>query len=394
MTRKRLALRALATGGLAGFLFLSAWNTGSAQAPAVVARITVEGASATWSATLAGPEAARPAAQAVAPRIVTEYAAASSRTALARPVAAEQAAQTVAPRIIVDYASASSLHGLQHPWPVVLPPPPPAVGALRVAPGEELLSIAVNAPRSVLLLVDASGSMDEVVEGVSKIEIARARLLEIVGAMPSALEVGLLVFKDCGAIELAVPVGPLDRKRLADVIHAIRPVASTPIAGAIAMVPSAMAGRPQPYLVILLTDGMETCGGDPVHAARDLMARGYDLRMHVIGYDVAQYADAQRQLRQIAAEAGGSYFDATTTEELRRALVLLTPVRYTVYSNGAVVVGDGVVGDDPRELPVGSYRVVIQAAEGDLVVEVVVKEKATTTVWLDHVRGSFRTRVE
>jgi len=367
--------------------------TGLAQVPAVLPRIRVQNASATWSTPLTPTPALGQAASAVAPRITVEYASASWEVRLAPSTPLATAAAAVVPRIVVEYASAAIRYTLARPSFAVMPVREP-VGTLRVAPGQELERTAGTAPRSVLLLVDSSGSMADEVDGVPKIEVARAVLLELVGAIPDEIEVGLLVFKDCAVIELTVPVGPLDRTRLAAAIRALRPMASTPIAGAIARVPGALAGHPEPYLVVLVTDGAETCGGDPVHAARDLIATGYRLTLHVIGYDVAGHADVQRQLREIAAAGRGSYFTADTAKELRTALRLATPVRYRVFLRGGGEVASGTVGDPTRGLRAGVYTVVIETVEGALTVDVTVQDGVLTTVWLDYIKGVFQARVE
>lgn len=272
-------------------------------------------------------------------------------------------------------------------------PPIPAIGTLEVVRGEVLQEVADEAPASVLLVVDASFSMRERVEGRPKIDIAQEVLLDVVEVMPDILNVGLMVFRDCGVIDVDVPVVPLDRDRLSEAIKAIRPRGSTPIAGAIDLVPSVMEGHPEPYLVILVSDGMETCRGNPVQAARDLMAKGYELRMHVIGYDVERYARVQQQLREIAAEAGGRYFSADSTRALVEAFILITPVAYEVYDSDDVLVYAGIVGDEGRELPTGSYSVVMRTVMGELFTGIVIQEGITTTLLLDYVEGVFRTRI-
>lgn len=383
LRRRWWAAILLVTIGLGGF----------AQAPAVLARISVERATATWSATVAYPEAAASSAQKVAPRILLDNAAVSSGLYLVRP----EHTRDVAPRVLLDYAAVSWSHPLERPLFASAPAPPPPrepTGKLRVALGEELAGIVVRSPRSVLLVVDASGSMDEVVDGQRKMDTAKAVLLDLVAAMPAELAVGLLVFKDCAAIDLVAPVGPLDRQQLGERIRAIQPVAGTPITKAIERVPSALAGHPQPYLVVLVTDGMETCGGNPVRAGQDLMSMGFDLRIHVVGYDVAGFEDVQRQLREIAAAGGGTYFNADTTEALRTALQVATPVAYRVYDAANALVASGTVGDEPRELRAGTFRVVISTVRGDLTVAVTVKDQTETTVWLDLKGGVFQTRVE
>lgn len=64
-----------------------------------------------------------------------------------------------------------------------------------------------------------------------------------------------------------------------------------------------------------MTDGIETCGGDPVAAARALKESGIAVTVDVVGFDVASSAE-QAALRQVAEATGGEYADAQGAAEL------------------------------------------------------------------------------
>jgi Ca-activated chloride channel family protein len=64
----------------------------------------------------------------------------------------------------------------------------------------------------------------------------------------------------------------------------------------------------------VVSDGKETCQGDPVVAARALAAKG--TTVHTVGFVVD--TAARGQLQAIARATGGTYFDAPVGPELRR----------------------------------------------------------------------------
>jgi Ca-activated chloride channel family protein len=72
-------------------------------------------------------------------------------------------------------------------------------------------------------------------------------------------------------------------------------------------------------LIILLSDGIETCDEDPAEAVKFLQELGIDFTIHVIGLDVDDAA--REQLQQLAAVAGGIYHDADSEADLDNALV-------------------------------------------------------------------------
>jgi hypothetical protein len=74
--------------------------------------------------------------------------------------------------------------------------------------------------------------------------------------------------------------------------------------------------------MILVSDGIETCGGDPLAAVRDLAAKGFKVKVHTIGFDVD--AAARAQLEAISTATGGEYVDARSASALADTLRTLT----------------------------------------------------------------------
>jgi Ca-activated chloride channel family protein len=80
--------------------------------------------------------------------------------------------------------------------------------------------------------------------------------------------------------------------------------------------------REKPAIVVLLTDGEETCGGDPCATAARLKAEGLNLVVHVIGYQMREAAGTLGtvQSRCMAQATGGQYAHADSVEDIKRAL--------------------------------------------------------------------------
>ena len=71
---------------------------------------------------------------------------------------------------------------------------------------------------TLLLVVDASGSMWGQVDGENKIVIARRVLAELVDGLADGTEVGVIAYGhrregDCDDIETVIAIGPFDRDR-------------------------------------------------------------------------------------------------------------------------------------------------------------------------------------
>ena len=81
---------------------------------------------------------------------------------------------------------------------------------------------------------------------------------------------------------------------------------------------------------LVVSDGKETCQGDPCELVRSLRNRGVEITVHVVGFDVT--AEEREQLNCVAEAGGGKYADAATADELTAAL---SDIRQSVVSEVA-----------------------------------------------------------
>jgi Mg-chelatase subunit ChlD len=175
----------------------------------------------------------------------------------------------------------------------------------------------------LLFILDGSGSMWGQVDGVAKIATAKQALAGLIGDLPSETNVGLMAYGhrregDCGDTEILYPVSNFDTERLKPVIEAITPRGKTPIAAALQQAAAAMPVSDRPANVLLISDGLETCGGDPCAAARALGDLGIDTRVHVVGFDLTQ--EENEALQCIAENGGGNYYAANDAESFTDAV--------------------------------------------------------------------------
>ncbi|MDF2766136.1 MAG: hypothetical protein K0S81_3130, partial [Rhodospirillales bacterium] len=176
------------------------------------------------------------------------------------------------------------------------------------------VSGAARAETNVMFIVDASGSMKKAVEGEPRMTAAKRVLGEALAAMPADARLGMLVYghrkaKDCKDIELVAPIGAEDAGALADRVQELTPKGETPIAAALqAAAKSFLAFKGQQNTIVLVTDGIEECKGDPCAAARAIRDAGLDLKVDIVGFTLKE---EQRKLIQcVADETGGTYYDA------------------------------------------------------------------------------------
>jgi hypothetical protein len=193
---------------------------------------------------------------------------------------------------------------------------------------------------------------------------------------------------DCSDVELVSPLAPLNRDGLLGQINGIVPVnlSRTPIAASLAAVGADLGSAPGETLVVLLSDGEESCDGNPVDEATRLHAAFPNVRVSVVGFDIAP--ELQQRLAAIAEAGGGNYFGAADVNELGAALKQALTLRYRVVGSDGGELGSADVGQS-LNLPVGSYKVLIGGARPLLDQTVEIRKGMATLMSLSNTQGQL-----
>src|SRR4051794_8205834 len=97
-------------------------------------------------------------------------------------------------------------------------------------------------------------------------------------------------------------------------VNALEPDGFTPLTSAVAQAATVLDYRNKPALVVLFTDGEETCDGNPCELAKVLKATGEAITVHVIGYRMKDIISARekgvRQMKCLASATGGRFISA------------------------------------------------------------------------------------
>jgi hypothetical protein len=200
---------------------------------------------------------------------------------------------------------------------------------------------SLNAPSRVVMLLDTSGSMalpleanaDEMREIVNavmhgdvpailkfqalvaatppeatRLGAARRAMSTAVEAIPGSAEIGLITFGACGIVDDRGVFSASQRPALLQTMSEIQPASGTPLASgleAAARLESA-SGR---TVITLISDGAESCGGDPCAVARALKQTHPKLSANVI--DISGEGGATC----VAEATGGRVFTPSKMED-------------------------------------------------------------------------------
>lgn len=210
--------------------------------------------------------------------------------------------------------------------------------------------------RNVIIILDASNSMADPIQGSTKWEQARRALKETLSSMPPDVRVGLRVYghkyfksggtgffgifdngqddqKNCVQSELVVPLGVNNRDQMYQQLDFIQPTGRTPITFSIRQaLANDFNNMPGKRSIILISDGRETCSDvDPCTDAVKMVRSGAmkNVKINVVGYGL-QDPVAESQLKCVALSTKAKYYSADTYAKLANSLRDSVKTQYSV----------------------------------------------------------------
>lgn len=176
----------------------------------------------------------------------------------------------------------------------------------------------------ILFIFDASQSMYGTWGKNKKITIARKYLIQLIDSLEKTdnVQMALRVYghqspvppQDCSDTKLEIPFSKNNAPQIRQKLRYIIPKGTTPIANSLEL-----AANDFPpcdncrNIIILITDGIEACDGDPCQASLDLQKEGIVLKPFVIGIGIDPNF-------QNTFECVGNFYNTPTEEKFEEAL--------------------------------------------------------------------------
>ncbi len=199
--------------------------------------------------------------------------------------------------------------------------------------------IVQAAPQNIVLIIDASNSMNAVLSGQTLITTAKGAVSELLDTLPAGTDVGIIVYghrlpktnpKSCEDIQQMFPLTPLStavRDQMIAAVQKINAQGMTPLAAALTQAEGMFNNTSGKHVILLLTDGVETCNGDPVAVAAKLKALTPPIELDIVGFAVT--AQARDTLTKMAQSTGGEYRDVSAAKDLFAALAAAVATKTT-----------------------------------------------------------------
>jgi len=175
------------------------------------------------------------------------------------------------------------------------------------------------------LIIDYSGSMNaKMKDGAPKVTSAKKCMSDLIDKLPNDLSVALIIYgtnkkRGCEDIDVAQPLGPIDKATLKAKVAGYNATGMTPIAASLEVAGKELSKSKGGPAIVLVTDGAESCHGDPAGVAAKLAAQfGVKFGINVIGFGIEPKEKAE--LASIAEKGHGKLLTVENASELAGAL--------------------------------------------------------------------------
>ncbi len=218
------------------------------------------------------------------------------------------------------------------------------------------LNLSAQDRAPIIFIYDSSNSMWGQIDGTAKMEIARDVLGATVNNLPDGQQVGLVAYghrqkSDCEDVEFLVAMNNNSKSAISQSLEGIKPLGKTPLAYSALQVIDQLRKTQAAATIILITDGIESCGGNLCEVIKAAKAEGINFKLHIVGFGLKE---GETEELKCAANAGeGNYRDAGDADDLTSVLDEAT--KSTVEDKPGNVSIVAVVNGQPVDAFVKAY---------------------------------------
>jgi Ca-activated chloride channel homolog len=176
--------------------------------------------------------------------------------------------------------------------------------------------------RSIMIVFDASGSMNDRMNGSSRMKVATEQLESFIRSLPDDTEMGLVAYGNripgCDSARLYSSLKKGGGKEILAKLPLLFPAGSTPIARTLELVNKHLLTGHSQTEIILVSDGIESCSGDPIREVQKIRNINPQTKVHVLGLDVLP--NEERDLQYLAMAGSGTYHSVKDGKTMNQAL--------------------------------------------------------------------------
>lgn len=199
--------------------------------------------------------------------------------------------------------------------------------------GEYDLTEGQDTYKNIAIHLDSSGSMAAYVPGGIKMDLAKDAIKKYASGLPADSMISLRVYGhkgtgsdqdkalSCGSTEVMYAVNSYEDDSFSNALTQFKPSGWTPLAATIKSAYDDLkvkASDNSENILFIVSDGIETCGGNPIEEARNLANSDLNVKVNIIGFNVDD--EGQKQLKETAAAGNGTYYTVNSNIDLNNTI--------------------------------------------------------------------------
>ena len=204
---------------------------------------------------------------------------------------------------------------------------------LNLTMAEYNLSEDQNTYKNIAIHLDSSGSMAAYVPGGIKMDLAKDAIKTYASGLREGSMISLRVYGhmgtssnqdkelSCGSTEVMYAVNSYQDEGFSTALTQFKPSGWTPLAATIKSAYDDLkvkSSDKSENILFIVSDGIETCGGNPVEEARSLANSDLNVKVNIIGFNVDD--EGQKQLKETAAAGNGTYYTVNSNIDLNNTI--------------------------------------------------------------------------
>lgn len=182
----------------------------------------------------------------------------------------------------------------------------------EIAQAERMLSGLNNAGAAgqIMGVLAGMAAQERLMREPKRITAAKQATAAVVQQIPRDVNIGMVMIERCNSARSAGYFSPAQRGNLLSQIHNIRPAEGTPLADGVSRAGQMLDGVNRESIMLVVSDGEESCNQDPCAVARRLAASKPYLKINVVDIMGTGAGNC------LAQATGGRVFTARNVHEL------------------------------------------------------------------------------
>lgn len=248
-------------------------------------------------------------------------------------------------------------------------------------------------PDNVEVLLDASAGMNQPVGQAFKVDLAKAAMSGLLQTLPQNSKLNARVFGSQSYSDQVDCADILSMKTGSGSWDTLQARGVFPLNRGLEMLEKDLKKSQGSRVGLLIANGWDQCGGDPIATATRIAKQGERIRLHVVYFSDID-PTAESLLKRLAEVMGGRTYKVARQEDLQRAIADAVQVNFSLYDFKNTAIVDLPLSQKALPVRAGDYRLEVDTSPQVVKPQVQVSTGGRKTLTVQSNEGKYDIREE